>query len=87
MSAVAPLARLPSRTVTVPPLPGDGVVAVPWLVDALSNVVPAGTSLVTTTPVAVAGPAFLIVAEYVKLCPGDTFIDDAERLMLTSAED
>ena len=57
--ADAPLANPPSEHVTLPP---DGLQP-PWLGVADTNVTPAGSTLVKSTPLAADGPALLTVTE------------------------
>jgi hypothetical protein len=65
MLALAPLARLPRFTVTVPLLPVGGALMLdPVGAVALANVVPGGNASVTTTFVAMAFPPLLTVNEY-----------------------
>ena len=51
-----PFCRVPRPHTTFPVLPAAGVVQLPWLVLALTKVVPVGTASLTTTPVASSGP-------------------------------
>ena len=56
---LAPLLKLPTFQVTVPPEPTAG--ALVGVGDALTKVVPCGTASVTTTPLAAQGPVFATV--------------------------
>ena len=83
--ALAPFAKLPRSTVTVPLLPTGGVTTNPWLAAALANTVPTGRASETTMPVAVTLPALATVMEYVRVPPGDT-LEGAESVILRSAD-
>src|SRR5262249_12804178 len=66
--ALAPEARAPSWAVTTPP----DCAAVPWLEVAETNVVPAGTTSVSTAAGALLGPALVTVTLYVRSLPAMT---------------
>jgi hypothetical protein len=82
---VAPFARVPSEQFNVPEAPAAGVLQLPCVSVALTNVTTEGNTSVTATSLTALGPPFIAVSVYVSWPPLFTGLGLAPTLMLTSA--